>query len=209
MPKKEPAKKQDKKLQQTLEHKLAKFKKTSIHDRLTGENTSNITSKVDDIDTSKIKSKNTSNVNSNDKIDVISDVTGKNNINDVSNITSKVTIDDTDNIKSDFTSKDRSKININDAVNIESKVDDVDTIDVKSQITSNDNDQFNNVPIPEPPKLAREAKKAVTFYLDKNVHARFEQYVKDQIKTKKLRSSKVKSYYAEAAIDFFLKSQGY
>jgi hypothetical protein len=107
----------------------------------------------------------------------------------------KDTININDDVKSDFTSEGEStsENNINDTSNI--KVD--------------DNDKFNNIPIPEPPKLAREAKKAVTYYIDKDVHARFEQYIKDQVKTKKLRSSKVKSYYAEAAIDFFLKSQGY
>jgi hypothetical protein len=166
-----------------LKDKLAKFKSKTIHDRLAGKDTNKdnikITSKVNDRDTSK------------DNIDdtITSKVDGKD--------TNKDTININDDVKSDFTSegKSTSENNINDASNIEGKVD--------------DNDKFNNIPIPEPPKLAREAKKAVTYYIDKDVHARFEQYIKDQIKTKKLRSSKVKSYYAEAAIDFFLKSQGY
>lgn len=189
-------KNQDKSKKDPLQDKLAKFKNKSIHDRLAGKNTSNITSKVDDneiskmddIDTSNVTGKVTNNVTSedesNDTSNNKSNITSKNNINDVSNITSKVAGEDTSKNTSNDTSKITGKSNIKEE--------------------SNDYDI-----IPAPPLPAKETKKAATFYFDKDVHDRFERYVKDQIKTQKLKSSKVKSYYAQVALDFFLKSQGY
>lgn len=109
-------------------------------------------------------------------------------------------------------SKDESKNKNNDISNVASKNASKNTSNITSEnninVKSKDVDE-SQITIPDPPRLAKESKKAVTFYVDKNIHVRFERFVKEQIKEKKLKSARVKSYYAEQALDFFLKSQGF